>query len=405
MKERNLNFLSKLWSRNYVFILLANLLIYLGFYLLVPTLPTYAKQIGGNGLQASLVVSIFSISSLISRLVTGNVADTLDKKPILLIGVLIMTTCTFSYIWIPIIAIILIRIIQGIGWGMSSTSIAAVISDIVPEERRGEGMGYYSLSMIISMSLAPIVGIMVMNSYNFKVIAIISIVLVIIGTLVSQIVSFPENKRKSKRDNKKRVIVWNELFEQRALLPSVLCFLLSITLCGIMSYLMLYGREIKITYIWVYFVGHVLMILITRPFMGKIFDKKGHAVVVIPGAISMIVGLVILSYANSVPILVVASLFYGFGYGAVQPSLQAWAVNRSPLERKGAANGTFLSSMDLGFTIGSIVLSIVAESNGYAEMYRFSSIFMILFLAIYGLSIIKEKRNETVVDNIEGNIA
>lgn len=405
MKKRNLNYLSKLWSRNYVLILLANLLIYLGFYLLVPTLPAYAKEIGGNSLQASLVVSIFSISSLICRLVTGNVADTFDKKPILLIGVLIMATCTFSYIWIPIIAIILIRIIQGIGWGMSSTSIAAVISDIVPEKRRGEGMGYYSLSMIISMSIAPIVGIMVMNSYNFKAIAIISIVLVIMGTLVSQIISFPENKRKSKRDNKKRVIVWNELFEQRALLPSVLCFLLSITLCGIMSYLMLYGREIKITYIWVYFVGHVLMILITRPFMGKIFDKKGHAVVVIPGAISMIVGLVILSYANSAPILVVASLFYGFGYGAVQPSLQAWVVNRSPLERKGAANGTFLSSMDLGFTIGSIVLSIVAESYGYAEMYRFSSIFMILFLAIYGLSIIKEKRNETEVDNIEENIA
>lgn len=77
------------------------------------------------------------------------------------------------------------------------------------------------------------------------------------------------------------------------------------------------------------------MVLLTRPAVGKIFDKKGHVVVILPGAICMIIGLIILSYAVSVPMLLLSSLFYGVGYGAVQPSLQTWAVNRSPSNRKG----------------------------------------------------------------------
>ena len=48
----------------------------------------------------------------------------------------------------------------------------------------------------------------------------------------------------------------------------------------------------------------------------------------------MIVGLVVLSYTHSIPTLIISSLLYGFGYGAVQPSLQAWAVNRSPQKEK-----------------------------------------------------------------------
>lgn len=182
-------------------------------------------------------------------------------------------------------------------------------------------------------------------------------------------------------------------FEKKAVLPSLLCFFLVITLCGIMSYIMLYGVELEITSIWIYFIGFILIILVTRPFVGKIFDNRGHAVIIIPGSISIIIGIILLSYANSIATLIMASLFYGLGYGAVQPSLQAWAVNRSPDNRKGAANGTFLSSMDLAYTVGSILLGSIAGYKGYAVMYRFSSIFVVLFLVIYIWHLVSDNAN------------
>ncbi|WP_139796040.1 MFS transporter [Clostridium acidisoli] len=379
--------------------LLSNLFIYLGFYMLTPTLPAYAKLSGGSSLESSLVVSTFSITSLLIRLFTGNIMDKIEIKPLLLIGTIILAASTLSYIWLPLDAIILMRVVQGIGWGLASTGAAAIFSSIIPEKRRGEGMGYYSLSMIISMALSPVVAIVIMNLYSFKNIAIISIALVIVGAIFLQGVNL--NKKLTNTPNSKKKINLKDAFEQKAALPSLLCFLLTVTLCGIMSYIMLYGKELKISSIWIYFVGYVAMVLLTRPAVGKIFDKKGHVVVILPGAICMIIGLIILSYAASVPILLLSSLFYGVGYGAVQPSLQAWAVNRSPSNRKGAANGTFLSSMDLAYTFGSILLSFVAEKKSYGFMYRFSAIFIILLILIYSYNIFKSKySNESLEEKV-----
>lgn len=399
MDIKNNSTSSKLWTKNYIFMLLSNLFIYLAFYMLTPTLPTYAKILGGSNLQASLVVSTFSITSLLVRLFAGNVMDKIEIKPLIILGAVILDLSTLSYIWLPIAAIIAVRIIQGIGWGLASTGAAAIFSKIIPKEKRGEGMGYYSLSMIISMALSPMLAIMLMNLCSFKNIAIISILLVIIGIIfLFQIKILHKTSNNIKRTTK---FSFTEAFERNAALPSLLCFLLVITLCGIMSYLMLYGKEIKISYIWVYFFGFITMVLITRPFIGKIFDKKGHSLIIIPGSICAIIGLIILSYANSISMLVLSSLFYGIGYGAVQPSLQAWAVNRSPANRHGAANGTFLSSMDLSYTIGAIILSSIAEHNSYAVMYRSSIIFIIILLGIYVYKLSQNNSNKSQISQEE----
>ena len=383
---------TKLWTRSYVLMLFSNLFIYLAFYMLTPTLPAYAKATGGSNLEASLVVSTFSITSLLIRLFTGSIMDKIEIKPLLLAGAIILAGSTLSFIWLPLDAIIFVRIIQGIGWGLASTGTAAIFSDIIPEEKRGEGMGYYSLSMIISMALSPIFAIIIMNLYSFKNIAITSILLLLVGVLFFSRVKLPKKTLLASKSKKKFSL--SDSFERKAALPSLLCFFLVITLCGIMSYIMLYGKELKLTSIWIYFVGYLSIILVTRPLVGKIFDKKGHNVIIIPGSISIIIGLILLSYTNSITTLIIASLFYGIGYGAVQPSLQAWAVNRSPNNRKGAANGTFLSSMDLAYTVGSILLGSVAGYKGYAVMYRFSSIFVVLLLILYTYKLIRKNINQ-----------
>lgn len=384
--------LTKLWTKNYIFMLFANLFIYLAFFMLAPTLPAYVKLTGGSNLEASLVVSAFSITSLLVRLFIGNIMDKIEIKPLLVIGNIILALCTISYVWLPVEGIVVVRIIQGIGWGLASTGAAAIFSHIVPKEKRGEGMGYYSLSMIISMALSPMIAIIVMNLYSFKVTAFISIFMVVIGLLFLVKVHTPKESKKS--SELKFNISLGESFEAKAALPSLLCFLIVITLCGIMSYLMLYGKELEIDSIWIYFIGFVAMILVTRPFVGKVFDKKGHIVIIIPGIASLIIGLITLSYANSTSMLVISSLFYGLGYGAVQPSLQAWAINRSPSNRQGAANGTFLSFMDFSYTVGSVVLSAVAGYKNYAVMYRFSTIFIVLALLIYSYYLFTKKSDK-----------
>ena len=382
-----------LWSRGFLLLLFGNFFIYQGILMLIPTFPLYIKQIGGNDLEASLPFAVVSLAALIVRSMSGTAADTLGRRPLLLTGLCILIIFNCSYFIASGVGIILVlRFCQGIGWGMTSTVLATIMSDIVAPERRGEGTGYFALSIILGTSFATVLGIEAMKRYDFDVILLISTILVVGGLLLTQGISMDYARKPPKSRVVKRERGWGALVEKSALLPAFLCFLHSITFGGIMSFMLLFGQETGIENIGIYFVGHVAMILISRPFAGKLFDRKGHAAVIVPGILLMIVGLVTLSYAASFYALVAASLIYGLGYGAVQPSLQAWAIQRSPAECRGAANGTFLSSLDLGYSVGAVLLGLIATHTNYAVMYRSSVLFLIIFAAVYGYYLKKDEQ-------------
>lgn len=142
----------------------------------------------------------------------------------LIIGLCILILLNVSYFWVPIISLILIlRLFHGIGWGMTSTSIATVMSDIVPSKRRGKGTGYYVLSIILASSIAPIIAIAVMNYYSFNVVLTLSTVLLIIGMIIAQGISIAPIKKQVQNHTSTK----SKLFEKRALFPTFLCLLLS----------------------------------------------------------------------------------------------------------------------------------------------------------------------------------
>jgi MFS family permease len=399
IKEVESHNVATIWTRSFLLLLFGNFFIYQGILMLIPTFPLYIKQIGGNDLEASLPFAVISISALIVRSISGSAADTFGRRPLLIVGMCILIVFNCSYFVVSGIGIILVlRFCQGIGWGMTSTVLATIMSDIVSPKRRGEGTGYFALSIILGTSFATVLGIEVMKRYNFDVILVISTILVGCGMLLTQGIAMNSTKKVFKPKLAKKGITLSDLFEKSALLPAFLCFLHSITFGGIMSFIMLFGQETGIENIGIYFVGHVSMILISRPFAGKLFDRKGHAFVIVPGLLFMIVGLLMLSYSTSIYSLVASSLFYGLGYGAAHPSLQAWAIQRSPAERKGAANGTFLSSLDLGYSVGAVLLGLIATNTNYATMYRISILFLVVFAVIYGYHIIKTKQ-----DNLDKN--
>ncbi len=87
---------------------------------------------------------------------------------------------------------------------------------------------------------------------------------------------------------------------------------------------------------------------------------------------------------RSTGILILSAMLYGIGFGTVQPSLLAWAVNSAEPARRGSANATYFSAFDIGIGLGSVVLgNIGGEFLSYSQMYRISSIPMLGLLIFY----------------------
>src|SRR5699024_11217783 len=87
-----------------------------------------------------------------------------------------------------------------------------------------------------------------------------------------------------------------------------------------------------------YFISYAFLLLISRVFVGRIYDKKGYMYVIPPGTILIFIAMLLLSWLPNMPMMLVAGALYGLGFGSVQPALQAWAVDKAPKNRKGIAN-------------------------------------------------------------------
>jgi MFS family permease len=375
-----------LWTKSFLITALANLLLFFSFQMLIPTIPTHLSQLGGDNVQVGLVIGIFTISSLLTRPFAGRALDLLGRKHVLLVGLVICAFTIAGYSYIAAVTLILAaRFVHGIGWGLSTTSLGTVISDIIPPERRGEGMGYYGLSNTFAMAVGPLTGLWLMQSYGFPYVLLVSTFLAILSLFSSLFITYPKPQQPTMPPERPRFV--DRLWERTALLPSALLLCTAICYGGIVTFITLFGLEAGIPNVGLFFLCNASMVLLVRPITGVLFDRKGPEWVLVPGAIFTIAGLWLLSYAHSNISLAIAALCYGVGFGSIQPALQAWTISRSSPSRRGAANGTFFSANDLGIGLGAMVLGAMANWSGsYALMYRYSTSLIIAFLIIYGWS-------------------
>lgn len=159
----------KIWTRNFVLICLANFFIFLGFQMTLPTLPLFVEYLGGNDQLIGLVVGVFTFSALIVRPFAGHALETRGRRFVFLFGLLIFVISVGSYSFISsIFLLFLMRVVQGIGWGFSTTASGTVATDIIPANRRGEGMGYYGLSGNIALAFGPSLGLVLAAAIPFS---------------------------------------------------------------------------------------------------------------------------------------------------------------------------------------------------------------------------------------------
>ena len=171
---------------------------------------------------------------------------------------------------------------------------------------------------------------------------------------------------------------------------------------GIGSFITLFATEVGIADISLFFLFNALAIAVTRPFSGRLYDTKGHTFVIIPGVIITFTGIILLSYTTTIPSLIIAAACYGSGFGAIQPALQAWMIDRVAPHRRGVATATFFSAFDLGIGAGAIIFGFIAHFTNYATVYRYSSLLLIAFLFIYITSLRKQKQRDKINEKAVG---
>ena len=382
---------TKLWNRQYILVLLLNTLNAFSFYMVVTILSKYLVSIGISIATAGVIVGLFSITSLCCRPFSGLLADRLSNVTLLkwsniLMGIGLLG---FAFVTNPVL-IVVFRIINGIGFAFSGTCQIALASKYIPKNKMGEGIGYLGLGMVIGSAVAPGIGVTISENFGMRMTFLMSAVLTVAALVI--LCLFHEEKKENKE---KKKIVFSDILAVEALPYTIVAGSYSFINGIIASYLVMYADELGISGVSVYFTVCAAVLFIVRPFSGKLMDKKGIRVTVLPGLALTASSMFILGRSTSLILILITGVLRSVGQGAAQPSLQAGCINKVGTGRSGVATSTYYLGGDIfqgiGPMIGGAVIGAVAGIAGYRTLFDLSGVLMLCALVFFILETGKEK--------------
>ncbi|KEK23120.1 hypothetical protein BAGA_14035 [Bacillus gaemokensis] len=383
----------KLWTKSFIFLSLSNFFTFVSFYMLLPTLPVFLLEVlKGKEEQIGLIIGFFTSAQIFSRPLSGKWLDEFGRKKVFLIGRLLFFFLMFFYLKIMgFILFLLLRFIHGFSFGVASTAAGTIIADIIPEERRAEGIGYYSGFTSLALVIGPSIGLLIMNNYDYNILFTSCFILAGISVLLGYLVDFKDPPKSNKTlDNKTFV---EKYIEPKAIPISIVSILLVAVYGGIVSFISLYAMELGVVSAAGYFFSvYSIALLISRPITGKISDRFGPNYVIYPGMIICIIGIILLSQAYSTISFLISALMIGIGLGSLQPTLNAMVIQSVSPERRGAATATYFMSVDIGIALGAFILGFIAKYIGYNGAFLSSAFFVGLSLLFYYLYQIKQSK-------------
>ena len=367
--------MDRLWTRAFVLMSLGSLFLFTSFYLLLPTLPLFVKELGGHDTQVGLAVGIFTLVAVILRPIAGGLLDQYGRRPFLLIGLAFYGLSMYLYGMVQgVDTLLLVRLLHGASWAFVTTAAAAVIADIVPANRRGEGMGWYGLAMTVAMAAGPLLGTWTLDGYTFSGVFLLAVALTVAALLAVAGPRLP-----FQRPEVRRKIA---LYDPAALPVSLAVVFLTFAYGAVTTFVPLFAVTIDVNP-GLYFLVYALSLTLARPIAGKLSDRYGAASVIVPAALLSICALFVLSSATGLAGVVAAAVLYGLGFGSAQPALQAALLGMVPKERFGLANASFFTAFDLGIALGSTLLGWVADLVSYRALFALSTLAVALSLAVF----------------------
>lgn len=391
----------KLWTKDFITISIINFILMLAMYLLLVTIAPFAvEQYGASTSMAGLVSGIFIIGTLIARIFSGGLIGKVGGKRMLFIGLLVSTIATAFYFGSANMPLLLAnRLFHGIGLGIASTATGTMIAQAIPASRRGEGIGYFSMSTVMATAIGPFFGIFMSQHYPFHMLFVLclalSVVTLIMFFFVNETVKQPALN--TKEVAKKRIGLSN-FIETKALPISIITLFVALAYSGVLSFISFYAKEINLVETAsFFFLVYAIVVLLSRPFSGKLLDVKGAKFVVIPSLVLFALGMTVLSQISSGIMLLVAGAIFGLGYGNFQSCAQAIALKGISVERLGIATSTFYIFLDSGLGFGPYFLGVVVPSLGYRGMYEVLAVVILLSLAAF-VYLFRKRSKDPVYD-------
>jgi len=338
--------------------------VFLSAFQLFPTAPFRVLELGGSTFASGLFLGLLTYASATSAPITGAIADRIGRRRTLLISSGVILLCAIGYGTTTRYQLMLaLVVVHGIFWSGLLSASAAYLTNLLPERRRAEGIGYCGLSSVAAIAVAPPAAFWIMQHGGWRWICITCGALnALMGTIAW---ALPDEgpTHASASAHAGPVIEW------RVLVISLTLFMYSFGYGAITSFSAMFADALGISPKSLYLTLLAVVILLTRPLSGALADRVGYRRVFMPCLVLIALGLAMLANASSLSWFAVSAIVFGLGFGTAYPVFVAYVMRDVHAARRGAAFGAILAAFDTGIGTGSSTAGWLIERFGFSTAF------------------------------------
>jgi predicted MFS family arabinose efflux permease len=261
-------------------------------------------------------------------------------------------------------------VVHGVFWSGLLSASAAYLTHLLPERRRAEGIGYWGLSSIAAIAVAPPIAFWIMQHGGWRWICISCGTLNAGMGVIAWTLPDGETRPGPPPDAAQRCgTPGRPLVEWRILALSMTLFLYTFGYGAITSFSAMYADAIGVSPKSLYLTVLAVVILLTRPLSGSLADRIGYRRVLLPCLVLIAAGLTVLATGSTRLSLVASAVIFGVGFGTAYPVFVAHILRDVGPERRGAAFGAILAAFDTGIGTGSTTVGWLIEHVGFSAAF------------------------------------
>ncbi len=359
-------------SKDYIVAWVVSFLIAMNFYLFMVTTSGYAiSAFNASAALAGIATSVFVLSAIVSRIIVGRVIFRVGCIRSLTIGLGTSAVLCICYFFTYSIGLLLaVRIIHGMCVGIASTSVFTVGSVLIPKNKSGVGMGYFSLSTTLATAAGPFLAAMLTRTGGYTTLYTLTVIVAVLAVCLIPFIKLKNANLPEAGAVAKPAKGLAGIIDTKVLPVALICGIAYATYGFIVAFLPVSSRGAGLESAAAYFfILYAAGILFTRPVTGRVFDRHGENPMMYAGLAVFSVGMLLTGLAQNGAILLIAAFFDGAGMGAVLSVTLSIGVKYASPERLGMANSTFYIFLDAGLTVGPVIGGVLAPHIGYSGIY------------------------------------
>ena len=345
---------AKLWTGQFIMLCVSSLLFFLSFNLIIAELPHWL-EILGNKKMLPFIIPLFTLAALISRPLSGHLADTIGRRPIIVIGILVSGICALIYpLMLTVTGFLTLRFFHGFSTGFTPTGTTAVLTDIIAPDRRGEGMGILGMSGSVGLASGPALGSLIATNFGHEVMfrsaslfALLSLILVF---TIKETLPSP---KKFRLDSLK--IPASAIYEPRVFMPSLMALLLFLPFGVLITVIPDKSDLLGISNRGLFFAFYVTTSILIRFPAGKFSDQIGRASLTMVASLIIGTAMLMVSFAETEKLFLTAAALGGVGAGISSPILFAWTADLANEAHRARAFSTTFMALEIGIGGGGLI--------------------------------------------------